>query len=178
MNTAATASNHRTSSMRRSGPCRGLLGIPTGAVLPFAAGARRCHSREKSAPPPPLEKLVCRLIEAMRAELLHAGEMLALANEWKAGAEAAAEASLEQIETALEEQFQALQAAQAWRTTWQRRVRQELQASATIPFSQIVARLPAKYQPLVASLEHENERLVGAYSGGALRLPFTFEPAL
>jgi hypothetical protein len=123
-----------------------------------------------------LEILVCRLIEAMRAELLHLGEMLALANEWKSGAEAAAAGFLEQVELALDEAFQALQAAQAWRTTCQRRVRQELQASATLPFSQIIARLPAKYQALVASLEHENERLAGAHLGGASPKPFAFEP--
>jgi hypothetical protein len=123
-----------------------------------------------------LEILVCRLIEALRAELLHSGEMLALANEWKSGVEAAAAASVEQIELALDDAFQALQAARAWRTTCQLRVRKELQTSATLPFSQIIARLPAKYQALVASLEHENERLVGAHLGRASPKPFAFEP--
>jgi hypothetical protein len=159
MITAATASNHGTSTNRRSGPTRGPLGMPPGGALGLAAMAARGRLRAETAPPPPLERLAFGLLEAMRQELLECGGVLVLLNEQKSNWAAPDEGSLEQTRMALEDQFQALQTARTRRAERERRVREELQAPAALPFSQVLAGLPAQYQAVLATMAHEIAQL-------------------
>ena len=159
MRTEATTSNDRIASTRGARPSDGLVDAPPERAFPLTTAARPCQTRARTAPPPPLEALVPSLIEAMRQELLHWGEMLAFLSEWKSRLEALTEHSLDEIEIAIDRQSQAIQAARARRAKWQRRVRQELNAPGDLSFSQVIVLLPTEYQAVVASLEHENGRL-------------------
>ncbi len=104
----------------------------------------------------PLEKL----ISALREELQHYGEMLALLDQQQASAINRVADEMLVATTAIQNQAQVMQGARRDREKCQREVARDLAIIETSTFVEIIALLPAAYRPLVQSLVDENNSLL------------------
>ncbi len=101
-----------------------------------------------------------KLIAALRAELTHYGEMLALLDQQQESAIHRLADEMFVATTAIQNQAKVLQAARRERETDQRALARELAVRETSTFVELVPLLPADYRPLLQSLVDENNALL------------------
>jgi flagellar biosynthesis/type III secretory pathway chaperone len=104
----------------------------------------------------PLEKLIA----ALREELQHYGEMLALLEQQQQHAINRAADEMLVATTAVQNQAQVIQAARRDREKCQRDLARDLAILESSTFVEIAGLLPAAYRPLVESLVDENNSLL------------------
>ncbi|HXG48542.1 MAG TPA: flagellar export chaperone FlgN [Methylomirabilota bacterium] len=100
------------------------------------------------------------LITALREELKHYGEMLALLDQQQESAMARLTEELLRSVTMIQAQAEAIQAARRHREAAQRAVARELAVAEASTFAEILPLLPADYRPLVQHLVEENNDLL------------------
>jgi flagellar biosynthesis/type III secretory pathway chaperone len=104
--------------------------------------------------------LVNQLIAALREELQHYGEMLALLDAQQDFVLERSTQSLLESVTAVDAQGRAIQHARELRAQRQRAVAKDLGLPSDAHFSHILPLLPPDYQPLVNALVSENNELL------------------
>lgn len=100
------------------------------------------------------------LIEALREELKHYGEMLALLDQQQESAMARATDDLLQAVAAINAQGGVLQTARTHRETCRQAVARQLGLPEETGFTELIPQLPEDYRPLVAALVQENNELL------------------
>lgn len=105
---------------------------------------------------PVLEKLIA----ALREELTHYGEMLALLDQQQETTVARRTDELFAVTSAIQNQSRVMQEARAVREAAQRELARELCVVEASTFVELTPLLPPSYRPLVESLVHENNELL------------------
>ncbi|MEK7675885.1 MAG: flagellar protein FlgN [Verrucomicrobiota bacterium] len=100
------------------------------------------------------------LVEALRNELQHYGEMLALLDQQQELVAARAAQDLLQSIADIQAQGLTIQAARGHREACRRGLAQQLLQPSDIAFNELILLLPADYQPLVQALVQENNELL------------------
>jgi hypothetical protein len=106
---------------------------------------------------PVLEKL----IQALRDELTHYGEMLALLDRQQESTIQRLNDEMFAATVAIQNQARIIQDSRASRETVQRELSRELCVIESSTFVELVPLLPANYRPLVETLVGENNDLLG-----------------
>lgn len=101
-----------------------------------------------------------KLVAALREELQHYGEMLALLEQQQQHAINRAADEMLVATTVIQNQAQVMQAARRDREKCQRELARELAILESSTFVEIFGLLPAAYRPLVESLVDENNSLL------------------
>ena len=101
-----------------------------------------------------------KLIAALRGELTHYGEMLALLDQQQESAIHRLADEMFAATTAMQNQARVMQAARRDREQCQRVVARELCVTEASTFAELIPLLPADYRPLVRSLVDENNALL------------------
>ena len=101
-----------------------------------------------------------KLVGALREELQHYGEMLALLEQQQQHAIHRAADEMLVATTAIQNQAQVMQAARSDREKCQRDLARDLAILESSTFVEIFGLLPAAYKPLVESLVDENNSLL------------------
>ena len=100
------------------------------------------------------------LIEALRHELQQYGEMLALLEQQQDSVLHRRSEDLLQTVGAIHTQARTLQQARDHREACRRRLARELGLPESAPFSDLLARIPPDYRPLLEALVQENNDLL------------------
>jgi len=100
-----------------------------------------------------------KLIETLRNELQHYGEMLALLDQQQALASQSCSESIQPALSAVDAQSNALQTARKQRQAAQRRLASALNRAENSSLIQLIPSLPAEYRPLITALLQENNEL-------------------
>jgi len=101
-----------------------------------------------------------KIIEALRDELQHYGEMLALLDQQQESAINRLADEMFTATTAIQNQAIIIQTARRDREQLQRELARELVVAESSTFIEIIPLLPADYRPLVQSLVDENNALL------------------
>jgi flagellar biosynthesis/type III secretory pathway chaperone len=100
------------------------------------------------------------LIAALREELKHYGEMLALLDRQQSSIMTRASHEVFQSISLIKAQSDALQSARAIREECRRATAEAMAKAPDISFTDLIATLPAEYQPLLQALVDENNQLL------------------
>lgn len=101
-----------------------------------------------------------RFVEALRNELQHYGEMLALLDQQQELVATRAAQDLLQSVADIQAQGLTIQAARSHREACRRSLAQQLLQPSDIALNDLIRLLPADYQPLVQALVQENNELL------------------
>jgi flagellar biosynthesis/type III secretory pathway chaperone len=107
-----------------------------------------------------MTEAIDRLIAALRGELQHYGEMLALLDQQQESAINRLADEIITVTTAIQTQAGVMQTARRDREQRQRELARELCVAEASTFIEIVPLLPADYRPLTQSLVDENNSLL------------------
>lgn len=107
-----------------------------------------------------IEEPLTRLIAALREELKHYGEMLALLEQQQELVVKRASDELFRSTTLVQTQVTRLQEARRHRDECRREVARALGLAGEVELKVLVRRLPADYQPLINALVAENNQLL------------------
>lgn len=107
-----------------------------------------------------MNELLSHLIESLREELKHYGEMLALLDHQQNLVMERQANDLFQSVSSVNAQAGTIAAARREREQRQRSVAQNLNLSESVSFAELIPKLPADYRPLVQALVQENNELL------------------
>jgi len=107
-----------------------------------------------------MNNLLSNLIEALREELKHYGEMLALLDQQQSSVVQRHASELLQNVASINAQADVIAAARREREQHQRHVARQLDLPEDADFAAIIPQLPADYRPLVQALVQENNELL------------------
>ena len=107
-----------------------------------------------------MSEALSNLISALREELKHYGEMLALLDHQQESAMSRLTDELLRSVTLIQAQADAIQAARRHRESSQRLVARELCLAEASSFAELIPLLPMDYRPLLQSLVEENNGLL------------------
>jgi flagellar biosynthesis/type III secretory pathway chaperone len=101
-----------------------------------------------------------KLISALREELKHYGEMLALLDRQQGFIMTRAAHEVFQSISVIKAQSEAIQSARALREECRRAAAEETAQTAEISVNELIATLPSEYRPLLKALVEENNHLL------------------
>jgi flagellar biosynthesis/type III secretory pathway chaperone len=107
-----------------------------------------------------MNNLLSNLIEALREELKHYGEMLALLDQQQSSVVQRHASELLQNVASINAQADVIAAARREREQHQRHVARQSDLPEDADFAAIIPQLPADYRPLVQALVQENNELL------------------
>ena len=107
-----------------------------------------------------MSETLSNLISALREELTHYGEMLALLDQQQESAVSRLAEELMRSVSLIQAQSEVIQGARRERESLQRAVARELCVAEASTFAEIIPLLPADYRPLLRSLVDENNGLL------------------